>query len=143
MFVLVGASLIEAPPPTVPNVRNIALMPEHYADRGVTVVGRFRGRNLYGDLPAPLNRTQWDFVIQSADAALWVSAIRPRGRGFELDPGAKADTGRWLQGTGKVPHEGVKVWIEGESLQLASAPTETTVDVVVAPVVKEAPPQVI
>jgi hypothetical protein len=143
MFVLVGASLIEAPPPTVPNVRNIALMPEHYADRGVTVVGRFRGRNLYGDLPAPLNRTQWDFVIQSADAALWVSAIRPRGRGFELDPGAKADTGRWLQVSGTVRYDGAKAWIDGESLQPATPPSETTVDVVVPPVVTEAPPQVI
>jgi Bacterial Ig-like domain len=143
VFVMLGATLIESAPPTVPSVRAIALMPDRYADRGVTVVGRFRGRNLYGDLPAPLNRSQWDFVIQSADGAVWVSAIRPRGKGFELDPGAKVDTGRWLQVTGTVHHEGIKVWIDGESLQLTNAPTETTVDVVVAPVVKEAPPQVI
>jgi hypothetical protein len=143
VFVVLGATLIEAAAPTVPSVRTIALMPDRYADRGVTVVGRFRGRNLYGDLPAPLNRTQWDFVIQSADAAVWVSKIRPRGKGFELDPGAKVDTGRWLQVTGTVHQEGVKVWIDGESLQLASAPTETTVDLVVAPIAKEAPPQVI
>jgi hypothetical protein len=143
VLVILGATLIESPAPTVPSVRAITLMPDRYADRGVTVVGRFRGRNLYGDLPAPLNRSQWDFVIHSADAAIWVSAIRPRGRGFELDPGAKVDTGRWLQVTGTVRRDGVKVWIDGESVQLTNAPTETTVDVVVAPVVKEAPPQVI
>ena len=37
--------------------------------------------------PTPLPTPgKWDFVLQSADAAVWVSGLRPRGRGFELDP---------------------------------------------------------
>ncbi len=36
--------------------------------------------------------------LQSADAAVWISGLRPRGRGFELDPGARVDTGRWRPG---------------------------------------------
>ena len=45
--------------------------------------------------------------------------------------------------TGTVKKEGTTVWIEGESVQLATAPSETPVDIAPTPVVKEAPPQVI
>ena len=83
------------------------------------MTGRFRGRNLFGDLPSALNRSRWDFVVQSADAAIWVSGLRPRGKGFELDPGAKVDTGRWLEVSGTVHVEGSQVWIDGESLRIA------------------------
>ena len=142
LYVVLGATLVDAPPPMSPTLRAIALSPERYADRGVTVVGRFRGRNLYGDLPAPINRSRWDFVVQSADGAIWVSGMRPKGKNFDLDASARVDTGRWLEVTGTVKKEGSNVWIEAESLQLATAPSETPVDIV-TPVVKEAPPQVI
>ena len=143
VYVILAATLIEGPLPMSASLRAIALAPERYADRGVTVVGRFRGRNLYGDLPTALNRSRWDFVVQSADGAVWVSNLRPKGKNFELDASARVDTGRWLEVTGTVRKEGGTVWIEGESLQLATAPAETPVDIVVTPVVKEAPPQVI
>ena len=42
------------------------MTPERFDDRGVTVAGRFRGRNLFGDLPNALNRRRWDFVLQSS-----------------------------------------------------------------------------
>jgi hypothetical protein len=143
VYVVLGATMIDSPLPMSASLRAIALAPERYVDRGVTVVGRFRGRNLYGDLPTPLNRSRWDFVIQSADGAVWVSNLRPKGKNFELDAGARVDTGKWLEVTGVVKKEGHNVWIEGESLQLATAPSDTPVDIVVTPVVKEAPPQVI
>jgi len=143
VYVIIGAALIDAPVPLSASLRAIALAPDKYVDRGVTVNGRFRGRNLYGDLPAALNRSRYDFVVQSADGAVWVSNLRPKGRNFELDPSARADTGRWVEVTGTVKKEGNAVWIEGESLQLATAPSETPVDIAPTPVVREAPPQVI
>lgn len=143
VFVILGATLVEAPAPTSPSVRAIVMDPDRFDARGVTVVGRFRGRNLYGDLPTALNRTKWDFVLQSADAAIWVSNIRPRGKGFDLDPGARVDTGRWLEVTGTVRREGSRIWIEGESMQLTTAPAETPVEIVVPPTPREPPPQVI
>ena len=143
VFVILGATLVEAPPPTSPTVRAIVMDPDRFSDRGVAVVGRFRGRNLYGDLPTALNRTRWDFVLQSADAAVWVSNLRPRGKGFDLDPGARVDTGRWLEVTGTVRREGSRTWIEGESVQLTTAPAETPVEIDVPPTPREPPPQVI
>ena len=77
-------------------------------------------------LPTP---GKWDFVMQSADAAVWVSGLRPRGRGFELDPSARVDTGRWVQVTGTVRRDGSRVWVEAREIELAAPPEETVVEV--------------
>jgi len=143
VFVVLGASLIDAPVSNTPTIRGIVMTPSRFADRGVTVSGRFRGRNLFGDLPNALNLSRWDFVLQSSDAAIWVSALRPRGQGFELDAGAKMDTGRFLEVSGTVHVEASKVWIAGESLRLGRPPSEVDDLVAPTPVIKEAPPAVI
>ena len=77
VFVLVGATLTPASPPSSPTLRAIALTPDNYEGREVRVIGRFKGRNLYGELPQALGKGKWDFVLQSADGALWVTGIRP------------------------------------------------------------------
>jgi hypothetical protein len=143
LFVITGATLVESALPQAPTLRAIALAPDRYADRGVTLVGRFRGRNLYGDLPQPLNKGKWDFVLQSADAAVWVTGVRPKGKDFDLDPGARVDTGRWLEVTGVVRRSGATVWIEAESVRLSTPPTEAPVEITVPPMPKEPPPIVI
>jgi hypothetical protein len=143
VFVLLNATSVESPLPTEPSIRALALAPERYQDRSVTVMGRFRGANLYGDLPQPVNKSRWDFVIQSADAAIWVTGMRPRGKGFNLDLMARADTGQWLQVTGTLRHEGTLTWIEASALAQGSAPTETPIDVVIPSTPREIAPQVI
>ena len=35
---------------------------------------------LFGDLPQGVAKSKWDFVLQSADAAIWVTRLRPRAR---------------------------------------------------------------
>lgn len=143
VFVILGATMLESPLPQAPTLRAIALAPDAFEGRRVTLVGRFRGRNLYGDLPTALGKSKWDFVLQSADAAVWVSDLRPRGKGFELDPGARVDTGRWVQVTGTVKREAETVWIEGESVALSDAPEETPIEIARPVVPKEPPPTVI
>lgn len=143
LFVIVGAVMLEADLPAAPTLRAIALAPDRYANREVTVAGRFRGRNLFGDLPSPLNKSKWDFVLQSADAAVWTSGVQPKGDGFNLDPGRRVDTGKWLSVSGTVRTEGPRVWIEATSLQLSQPPQEITVDLDVAPGTKAPPPTVI
>ena len=79
------------------SIRAIALSPDQFDNRSVTLIGRFKGRNLYGDLPQGVAKSKWDFVLQSADAALWVTGLRPKGKDFDLDPAARVDTGKWLE----------------------------------------------
>lgn len=139
LYVILGAVMVDSPLPPAPTLRALVLAPERYNNREVSVSGRFRGRNLYGDLPGPLNKSKWDFVLQSADAAVWTSGLRPRGRDFDLDPGARVDTGRWLKVTGIARADGTNVWIEAKSMELSSPPEETQVDISV-PATPQAPP---
>ena len=143
VFVILSATLVEAPLPPAPTVRAVVLAPDRYLEREVRLVGRFRGRNLHGDVPQPLNRAKWDFVLQSADGAIWVSGLRPRGQGFDLDPSARVDTGKWLEVTGVVQKQGAQLWVEASAIRQASAPTDVPIEVVVPTRPAEPPPTVI
>ncbi|HEX5475029.1 MAG TPA: Ig-like domain-containing protein [Vicinamibacterales bacterium] len=142
LFVILNATFVDSPLPVEPTIRAIALAPAKYADTRVTLVGRFRGNNLYGDLPVPVGKSRWDFVLQAADGAVWVTGVRPRGKGFDLDPTARVDTGVWLEVAGMVRHEGALVWIEAASVARATAPAEAPVEVTV-PLPPAPVPQVI
>jgi hypothetical protein len=102
LFVLTGGTWLDAPPDNDSSIRSIALTPSAFEGRSVTVRGRFRGRNLLGDLPAWPRESQWDFVLQAADAAIWVLGRRPRGSGFDLSTTTRSQTGQWLEVTGQV-----------------------------------------
>jgi hypothetical protein len=67
----------------------------------IRVVGKFRGRNLYGDLPAASERQGQDWVIKDDLYAVWVTGKKPKGAGWELDTGLKRDTGKWIEVIGK------------------------------------------
>ncbi len=109
-----------------PSVRNLALAPERYADQRVTVKGQFRGRNLYGDLPqAPADGNgRRDFVMRSADAAIWVTGKQPKGSGFHFDVTSRLDTQRWIEVSGVVKWERGLVSIVAEQLAETSPQAE-------------------
>jgi hypothetical protein len=108
-----------------PSLRQIALDPSSFVGQRVKVSGQFRGRNLYGDAPQGPGLSQWDFVLRSADAALWITGLRPRGKGFNLDVGARVDTGTWLETTGVVRGGKGLVWIEAQQIALTKPTLET------------------
>jgi hypothetical protein len=122
-----------------PTLRQIAMEPTSYIGQRVKVVGQFRGRNLYGDAPQGPGLSQWDFVLRGADAAVWVTGLRPRGRGFNLDIGARVDTGTWLETTGVVREGKGLVWIEGQQIALTK-PTLETRNAEVPPIPQMGPP---
>ena len=98
---------------------SIALEPGRYRDQTVTVTGRFRGRNLFGDLPAAPGTSPHDFVLQSANAAVWIVGKEPRGEEFDLDVLARVDTDRWLEVTGTVRGSDRLVEIEADEIEEA------------------------
>jgi hypothetical protein len=110
--------------PVTPSIRTLVLHPSRFLEQRVTVTGQFAGRNLLGDLPDAPASSPWDFVLRSGDGAIWVSNVRPRGRGFELSLDQRVDTGRWLEVTG--------VLRQGRGLQWLDA-TDTTVSIVKPP----------
>lgn len=72
-------------------------------------------------------------MLQSADAAVWVTGLRPRAKGLDLDPNARMDTGRWVEVTGVVKHGGGLVWLEGQRIAPAAAPDERARPATVVP----------
>ena len=119
-----------------PSVRTLALAPERYADQHVTVKGQFRGRNLYGDLPQapPDGNAGRDFIIRSADAAVWVTGKQPKGRGFSFDVTSRLDTQRWVEVSGTVKWERGLVSIVADQLAETSAQADARAEQVdVAP----------
>jgi len=119
-----------------PSVRNLALAPERYVDQHVTVKGQFRGRNLYGDLPQapPDGSGGRDFIIRSADAAVWVTGKQAKGRGFSFDVTSRLDTQRWIEVSGTVKWEHGLVSIVADQLAETSPQAEARAEQVeVAP----------
>jgi hypothetical protein len=124
---IVATAVSPAQLPAAPSIRAIALNPSRYVDQKVTVTGQFGGRNLFGDLPDSPGKSRYDFVLRSADAAIWVSGAQPKGKGFNLSLDARIDTGRWLEITGVVRMGRGLEWLDvsGDGIQLGKAPTET------------------
>jgi hypothetical protein len=100
--------------------------PARFDGQKVTIIGQFRGRNLFGDLPEAPTQGRFEFVLRSGDAAVWVTGLQPKGKTFNLDPGKRIDTGRWLKVQGTVHTAKGLTWLDGTSIDLAAAPQETT-----------------
>ncbi|GMR22818.1 MAG: hypothetical protein BMS9Abin37_1194 [Acidobacteriota bacterium] len=108
------------------DLRELVKAPENYTDREIAVLGKFRGNNLYGDLSIHDKRTPRDFVIKTADAAIWVTGRRPRGKGFKLDASKRRDTGKWLMIIGttwKYEPTGT-YYLRAEKVEIAEKPDD-------------------
>jgi hypothetical protein len=139
-----AAGVTPAAPPLAPSVRNLVLYPDRFVNQKVTITGQFGGRNLLGDLPDAPGRSRYDFVVRSSDAALWVVNLRPRGRDFELDLGARIDTGRWVEVSGVVQQWRGLMLLDATagSIRLTKPPAETTADATIR-VPSGPPPEVV
>ncbi len=120
---LIADDTQRADAPDGATIRTISLEPARYRDRTVTVTGRFRARNLFGDLPEAPGNTRDDFVLRSGDAAIWIVGMEPKGDGFDFDVMARVDTNRWLQVTGVVGGGNRLATIEADSLAMVDRPT--------------------
>jgi Big-like domain-containing protein len=130
---IIASSVTAAQPPTTPSIRGIVLNPDRYFEQKVTITGQFSGRNLLGDLPDAPGKSRYDFVLRAADAAIWVTNMRPRlkdpnGKDVELGLEARIDTNRWLEIRGTVQQGRGLQWIEAEagSLKFSKPPSEPT-----------------
>jgi len=136
-LIVTDASAVK--PETSPTLRALALAAENYVGQRVTINGQFRGRNLYGDLPQSPGATQWDFVLHSGDASIWVTGQRPRGKGFNLDVDARVDTGHWLEVAGAVRQGRGMVWVEATQVALGKPDLDFHVEAPLPPTMGPSP----
>jgi hypothetical protein len=123
---IIATAVQQAQLPIAPSVRAIVLHPSRYLDQKVTITGQFGGRNLFGDLPDAPGKSRYDFVLRSADSAIWISGAQPKGKGFNFSLDSRLDSGRWLEITGIVKMGRGLEWIDvaGDGIQLGKAPAE-------------------
>jgi hypothetical protein len=133
----------ETQPVAGATVKSIAIEPWRYDGQTVTITGNFRGRNLYGDLPGAPGKSKYDFVLRGTEGALWVTDVRPRGQGFDLDVNRRVDTDRWLEVTGTVVREKSLVSLKATRVTLTKAPQVVASDEPSAPPVPLTPIEVV
>jgi hypothetical protein len=103
-------------------LESLAFSPGQFVNRKVRVLGQFRGRNLYGDLPAKSERSPLDWVIKDGAYAVWVVGKSPKGSGWSLDVTVKSDTGRWIEVTGKPEAIDGVIYLKAQGVRLAKPP---------------------
>ena len=91
----------------------------------VRVVGKFRGRNLYGDLPGQSQEKGADWVIKDDMFAVWVTGKKAKGSGWELDATLKRDTGKWIEVVGRPETRRGVVYLRAIKVSLTTAPSPT------------------
>lgn len=117
-----GDALKKAPPVSL---ESLVTQPGSRDGQLVRVVGKFRGHNLYGDLPSRSQRQRGDWVIKDEAFAVWVTGKKPKGSGFDLDASLKRDTGKWLEVIGKPASRGGVTYIQAMQVTLSAPPTPT------------------
>ena len=90
----------------------------------VRVYGQFRGRNLFGDLPANSARGKDDWVLKDGDTAVWVLGKEPKGKGWKLDLDYKGDARKWLEVEGKPEVMNGVVYLKAGKVEMSKAPPE-------------------
>jgi len=114
-------------PLKAPEVRLEALLSQPGRRDGqlLRVVGKFRGHNLYGDLPAKSQRRSADWVIKDDVYAVWVMGKKPKGPGWALDAGLRRDTGKWIEVIGVPDTVRGVTYLKAERVALTAAPSAT------------------
>jgi hypothetical protein len=106
-------------------LEQLVTRPGRHDGQTVRVVGKFRGRNLYGDMPSKSGRDSDDWVIKNDVFAVWVTGKKPKGSGWVLDSGLKRDTGKWIEVVGRPETRGGVTYVRAMQLALTSPPTPT------------------
>jgi len=99
------------------------ILGEDLPDEIVTIVGQYRGRNLFGDLPAGSQVRKDDWVIRHGVAAAWVTGKKPEGKGWSLGLHAKGDCKWWVQVRGRPERRNGVLRIHAKQVSLTTPPT--------------------
>jgi hypothetical protein len=106
-------------------LENLVGKPGSRDGQTVRVVGKFRGKNLFGDLPARSQRASSDWVIKDDVFAVWVTGKKPKGSGWELDASLKRDTNKWIEVVGRAETRGGVTYLRAVQVSLSGPPTPT------------------
>jgi hypothetical protein len=96
--------------------------PSAWSGKTTRIHGQFRGRNLFGDLPADSARSKDDWVLKDGETAMWVMGKSPKGDGWKLDIDYKGDARTWLEVHGKPEVINGVLYLKASKVAIAKAP---------------------
>ena len=120
-------SIFDATPPAHPSSSGgLAALMDDPASRGrsSSVVGQFRGANLFGDLRDLPGRDADAFVLKDGTAAIWVIGKAAAGKGFRLDPRLRADSRFWLEVEGRLEPCSEQTCLRARRIRLTVRPAD-------------------
>jgi Bacterial Ig-like domain len=103
--------LVKNPPPTRELVR---------------VIGKYRGKNTFGDMQFGSYKTPSDWIIKDETFSVWVTDKRPSGKGFSLEAGSASDYASWVAVTGTVEERKGFVYLRATDVEVSGPPSETS-----------------
>lgn len=109
--------------PAEVSLETLANDPHAFDSKTIRVVGKFRGNNLFADLPSTSWKHVTDFVIKDGAAAIWVTGFRPQGKGWRLDPQAPGDTQNWVSIVGRPKLQGGVLYLKAETMEVTPPPS--------------------
>jgi hypothetical protein len=92
--------------------------PDHYKGRTIVVRGSFRGRNLFGDMPAGSATGRSDWVLRDGPFFIWVTGKAPKGAGFALSLDRASDASYRLEVEGRPERKGGLVYLRAQGVRL-------------------------
>lgn len=120
-------------PAIQPALKDVVLECDRFQGKTVVIVGQFRARNLYNDLPGAPGRHKHEFVLRMGAAAVWVVGLRPRVNNVDLNMQTRVDTDRWFAVEGIVRRDKGLVWLQGLRMAAAPVPQEVLPAIPVRP----------
>jgi hypothetical protein len=100
------------------SLEQVMVRPGNSTGRVVTVRGRFRGANLFGDLAPETRRRDGDWVLRDGPYSVWITGRPPQGKGWRLSPASRADCVFWVEVEGKVERRGEALYLKAHRVRL-------------------------
>jgi len=100
------------------SLESLVRRPDRYQKRTIAVRGLFRGRNLFGDLPADSQKSPSDWVLRDGPFFIWVTGKAPKGKGFALDLARQTDSAYRLEVEGQTEVRGGLVYLRAREVRL-------------------------
>jgi hypothetical protein len=107
------------------SLESLVRRPDRYQKRTIAVRGLFRGRNLFGDLPADSQKSRSDWVLRDGPFFIWVTGKAPKGKGFALDLARQSDSAYRLEVEGRAEVRGGLVYLRAREVRLLGHVTDS------------------
>ena len=113
-------------PPSGPETVSLERLvsdPSAFEGRAIRIIGKFRGNNLFADLPSTSWKNVSDFVVKEDATAIWVTGMKAEGKGWRLDGQSPGDTQKWVEVVGHPTLRKGIVYFRAAKLSVTTPPS--------------------